>query len=143
MQNSNHNPPIYLVSACLMGLKTRYDGQVFTSRSCERVLDDAIWLPVCPEQLGGLSTPRTAADLVGGDGHDVLAGRARVVNKDGDDVTENFILGARQVLEIALRQKIKGIFFKSGSPSCGLTPRLGVTAALLSQHKSFYFKEFE
>ena len=143
MQNSNHNPPIYLVSACLMGLKTRYDGQVFTSRPCELVLDDAIWLPVCPEQLGGLSTPRTAADLVGGDGHDVLAGRARVVNKDGDDVTENFILGARQVLEIALRQKISGIFLKSGSPSCGLTPRLGVTAALLSQHKGFYIKEFE
>ena len=143
MQNSNHNPPIYLVSACLMGLKTRYDGQVFTSRPCELVLDDAIWLPVCPEQLGGLSTPRTTADLVGGDGHDVLAGRARVVNKDGDDVTENFILGARQVLEIALRQKISGIFLKSGSPSCGLTPRLGVTAALLSQHKGFYIKEFE
>jgi uncharacterized protein YbbK (DUF523 family) len=143
MQNSNHNPPIYLVSACLMGLKTRYDGQVFTSRPCEIVIDEGIWLPVCPEQLGGLSTPRAAADLVGGDGADVLAGRASVVNRDGDDVTENFILGARQVLEIALRQKIKGIFLKSESPSCGLTPRLGVTAALLSQHKSFYIKEFE
>jgi uncharacterized protein YbbK (DUF523 family) len=143
MQNSNHNPPIYLVSACLMGLKTRYDGQVFTSRPCELVLDDAIWLPVCPEQLGGLSTPRTAADLVGGDGADVLAGKARVITRDGNDVTEQFIEGARQVLEIALRQKISGIFLKSGSPSCGLTPRLGVTAALLSQHKSFYFKEFE
>ena len=143
MQNSNHNPPIYLVSACLMGLKTRYDGKVFTSRPCELVLDDAIWLPVCPEQLGGLSTPRTAADLVGGDGHDVLASRARVITKDGTDVTENFIEGARQVLEIALRQKISGIFLKSGSPSCGLTPRLGVTAALLSQHKGFYIKEFE
>jgi uncharacterized protein YbbK (DUF523 family) len=143
MQNSNHNPPIYLVSACLMGLKTRYDGQVFTSKPCKIVIDDGIWLPVCPEQLGGLSTPRTAADLVGGDGHDVLAGRARVVNKDGDDVTENFILGARQVLEIALRQKISGIFLKSGSPSCGLTPRLGVTTALLSQQKSFYIREFE
>ena len=90
MQNSNHNPPIYLVSACLMGLKTRYDGQVFTSRPCELVLDDAIWLPVCPEQLGGLSTPRTAADLVGGDGHDVLASRARVITKDGTDVTEKY-----------------------------------------------------
>ena len=126
-----------------MGLKTRYDGQVFTSKPCKIVIDDGIWLPVCPEQLGGLSTPRTAADLVGGDGADVLAGRARVITRDGTDVTENFIEGARQVLEIALRQKISGIFLKSGSPSCGLTPRLGVTAALLSQHKGFYIKEFE
>ena len=126
-----------------MGLKTRYDGQVFTSKPCEIVIDDAIWLPVCPEQLGGLATPRTAADLVGGDGRDVLAGRARVITRDGNDVTDNFIEGARQVLEIVLRQKIRGIFFKSGSPSCGLTPRLGVTAALLSQHKDFYIKEFE
>ncbi len=126
-----------------MGLKTRYDGQVFTSKPCGIVIDDSIWLPVCPEQLGGLATPRTAADLVGGDGADVLAGRARVITRDGNDVTDNFIEGARQVLEIVLRQKIRGIFLKSGSPSCGLTPRLGVTAALLLQHKDFYIKEFE
>ena len=143
MQNSNYNPPIYLVSGCLLGLKTRYDGQVFTSKPCKIVIDDGIWLPVCPEQLGGLSTPRTAADLVGGDGADVLAGRARVITRDGTDVTDNFIEGARQVQKIVLYQKISGIFLKSGSPSCGLTPRMGVTAALLSQHKSFYFKEFE
>jgi uncharacterized protein YbbK (DUF523 family) len=126
-----------------MGLKTRYDGQVFTSKPCKIVVDDGIWLPVCPEQLGGLATPRTAADLVGGDGADVLAGKARVITRDGNDVTEQFIEGARQVLEIALRQKISGIFLKSGSPSCGLIPRMGVTAALLSQHKGFYIKEFE
>jgi len=131
MQNSNHNPPIYLVSACLMGLKTRYDGQVLTSEACIHSTADGIWLPVCPEQLGGLSTPRTAADLVGGDGHDVLAGRARVVTRDGSDVTENFIEGARQVLEIARRQKIEKVFLKAGSPSCGLAPKIGLTAVLL------------
>ena len=126
-----------------MGLKTRYDGQVFVSQACTDRVADGIWLPVCPEQMGGLATPRIAADLVGGDGADVLAGKARVITRSGEDVTENFIVGARQVQEIALRQKIRGIFLKSGSPSCGLTPRLGVTAALLSQHKGFYIKEFE
>ncbi len=131
MQNSNHNPPIYLVSACLMGLKTRYDGQVFTSESCGIAIADGIWLPVCPEQLGGLATPRIAADLVGGDGADVLAGKARVITRSGEDVTKNFIVGARQVLEIARKQNITQIFFKAGSPSCGLTPKIGVTAALL------------
>jgi uncharacterized protein YbbK (DUF523 family) len=126
-----------------MGLKTRYDGQVFTSRPCNIVIDDGIWLPVCPEQLGGLSTPREAADLVGGDGADVLKGKARVITRSGEDVTESFCLGARQVLQIALQQNIRGIFLKSGSPSCGITPQIGVTAALLSQQKRFYIREFE
>jgi uncharacterized protein YbbK (DUF523 family) len=126
-----------------MGLKTRYDGQVFTSRPCNIVIDDGIWLPVCPEQLGGLSTPREAADLVGGDGADVLKGKARVITRSGEDVTESFFLGARQVLQIALQQNIRGIFLKSGSPSCGITPQIGVTAALLSQQKRFYIREFE
>jgi uncharacterized protein YbbK (DUF523 family) len=86
---------------------------------------------VCPEQLGGLPTPRAAADLVGGDGYDVLAGCARVICRSGDDVTENFILGAKQVLQIAREQKVSKIILKAGSPSCGLHPKTGVTAALL------------
>ena len=131
MQKTNYTGPIYLVSACLMGLKTRYDGQVFTSESCSNAVADGIWLPVCPEQLGGLSTPRTAADLVGGDGADVLAGRARVIARDGTDVTDNFIEGARQVLEIARSQDVAQIFLKARSPSCGINPKIGVMAALL------------
>jgi len=122
---------IYLVSACLIGLKTRYDGQVIPSAACLAAVEGGICIPVCPEQLGGLPTPRTAADLVGGDGRDVLAGKARVVTRDGQDVTENFILGARQVLEIARQQEITKVILKTGSPSCGLAPRIGVTAALL------------
>ncbi len=124
---------IYLVSACLLGLKTRYDGMIVPSAVCSKVVEGGICIPVCPEQLGGLSTPRTAADLVGGDGHDVLAGRARVVTRDGEDVTEKFILGARQVLEIAKQQEIAKIFLKARSPSCGLAPMIGVTAALLQE----------
>ena len=142
MQNSNHNPPIYLVSGCLLGLRTRYDGQVFTSETCRKAVADRIWLPVCPEQLGGLTTPRMAADLVGGDGNDVLAGLARVITRDGSDVTENFIEGARQVLEIARQQKIEKVFLKARSPSCGLTPKIGVTAALL-QAEGFFVVEME
>jgi len=122
---------IFLVSACLLGLKTRYDGKIITSAACRIAVEDGICIPVCPEQLGGLSTPRTAADLVGGDGHDVLAGRSRVISRTGEDMTENYILGAKQVLKIARQQKITKIFLKARSPSCGLTPKVGVTAALL------------
>ena len=89
------------------------------------------WIPVCPEQLGGLSTPRIAAELSGGDGHDVLAGQALVVDKNGRDVTTNFIHGARQVLAIARAQQIEHALLKARSPSCGLGHPVGVTAALL------------
>lgn len=126
--------PVYLVSACLIGLRTRYDAIVKSSDKCLSFLEGAVWIPVCPEQLGGLSTPRTPADLIGGDGFDVIQGRARVVARDGLDVTDSFLLGANQVLEIAKAQKVQAVLLKSKSPSCGLTPQAGVTAALLKQH---------
>lgn len=89
------------------------------------------WIPVCPEQLGGLPTPRVAAALVGGDGFSVLAGDAKVVDKTGRDVSKEFILGAEQVLHIARARKIELAFLKSRSPSCGVGAITGVTAALL------------
>lgn len=132
---------VYLVSACLVGLKTRYDGQVKSSAQCIKALSGVVWLPLCPEQLGGLSTPREPADLVGGDGGEVLAGRARVVTRSGKDVTESFIRGAEQVLAVAKANRVAGVFLKAKSPSCGVTPQYGVTAALLVQH-GFTVREF-
>ena len=134
-------PPVYLVSACLMGLQTRYDGQVKPCASCRVLMENAVWIPVCPEQLGGLATPRVAADIVNGDGYGVLEGSARVVCKNGEDVTRQFVLGAHQVLKIAQSQCVDGIFFKAKSPSCGVSGRVGVTAALCLQHH-FTLKEF-
>ena len=133
---------IYLASACLLGLKARYDGKVIESTACRKAVEGGICIPFCPEQLGGLPTPRTAADLVGGDGYDVLAGKARVITRAGEDVTENFILGAGQVLEIARQQDIAKIFLKARSPSCGLATIIGVTAALL-QKEGFTLVELE
>lgn len=121
-----------LVSGCLTGLCTRYDGLAKPSAACLERLAHCRWIPVCPEQLGGLPTPRQPADLVGGDGNDVLAGRAAVIDRDGKNVTEQFVRGARQCLLIAGDQNIKVALLKARSPSCGLTPNIGVTAALLS-----------
>jgi uncharacterized protein YbbK (DUF523 family) len=61
----------------------------------------------------------------------VLAGKSLVITRTGEDVTENYIRGARQVLAIAGHQKITKVVLKARSPSCGLTPKVGVTAALL------------
>ena len=142
MITSSQKIEIFLVSACLIGMKTRYDGCLKPSDNCIKELRQTIWIPVCPEQLGGLPTPRAPADIVGGDGHDVLAGRAKVITRDGRDVTENFLAGAGQVLTVAKAQQISGVYLKARSPSCGLIPVIGVTAALLQQ-EGFNLKEFE
>lgn len=127
-----HNTPsTYLVSACLVGLCTRYDGQIKENPDCLAKIAGTCWIPVCPEQLGGLSTPREAADLVGGDGGDVLSGKARVVSKSGTDLTAEFIRGAEQVLQIARLRRVTRVYLKARSPSCAVHGKIGVTAALL------------
>lgn len=126
-----HSLPIHLVSACLVGLCTRYDGKTLENPDCISKLQNGVWIPVCPEQLGGLPTPREAADISGGDGADVLAGTARVLTKSGTDLTEQFILGAKQVLHLARAQNVHSVYLKARSPSCAVRGKIGVTAALL------------
>ncbi len=133
-------PKVLLVSACLVGLQTRYDGKIVNQPECRNALEGTIWIPVCPEQLGGLPTPRCPADIVGGDGEDVLAGRARVVCSDGQDVTEPFVRGAEMVADIARRLQVNEVFLKARSPSCGVA-QTGVTAALL-RNSGFQLREF-
>ncbi|MGB3209685.1 MAG: DUF523 domain-containing protein [Desulforhopalus sp.] len=120
-----------LISACLVGLCTRYDGQTKANQDCPVHIKTTDWIPVCPEQLGGLPTPREAADIIGGDGRDVLAGKARVVTKSGVDVTAAFIRGAKQVLYITRLRSISIAYLKARSPSCAVNGTIGVTAALL------------
>lgn len=90
-------------------------------------------LPVCPEQLGGLPTPRRPARLVGGGGEAVLDGVARVVDDEGTDVTEAFLRGAREAAALARLCGSGGAILKRGSPSCHPGEGAGVTAALLAR----------
>ncbi|NLY38565.1 MAG: DUF523 domain-containing protein [Firmicutes bacterium] len=147
------NDRFYLVSACLLGLATRYDGG---HNRNEAVLDFCrrhYCIPVCPEQLGGLPTPRPAAEICGGGGASVLDGKAGVRTADGRDVTASFWRGALQVLQLVRLIKPCGAVLKSGSPSCG-SGRIydgsfrrraiagdGVTAALLKRHGIPVFSE--
>ncbi|AFH63988.1 DUF523 domain-containing protein [Paenibacillus caseinilyticus] len=135
-----------LISSCLAGLATRYDGGDNYREEIARLLREGKAVLVCPEQLGGLPTPRPPAEIVGGGGDDVLEGRARVVTNGGEDVTAEFVRGAEQTLKTAQTAGARYAVLKESSPSCGSTmiydgtytrtkePGFGVTTALLRRH---------
>lgn len=111
-----------LCSACLLGLECRYDGKSNLEKASEQILKEfkeGRIIPVCPEQLGGLSTPRSGSRISFGDGNDVLDGKSRVLTDDGQDVTSQYIKGAYETLKIAKYLNIKRVIFKQKSPSCG------------------------
>ncbi|MDT8441038.1 MAG: DUF523 domain-containing protein [Desulfuromonadales bacterium] len=131
-----------LVSACLLGIACRYDGR---SKQNPAVLawlaeQELTPIPVCPEQLAGLPTPRLASRFASEDGPAVLNGQADVVTHDGQTQTEAFIRGADQTLAIAHLCGCRTALLKERSPSCGvrqidrngaIVPGQGVTTARL------------
>ena len=121
------------LSACLLGFNCRYDGKSKKNSALIKLLKSEKILPICPEELGGLPTPRAPSNLVGGNGFDVLDGNAKVIDTYGDDNTEAFIEGAYAALNMIREQKIKRCLLKDKSPSCGASEKYltGVTAALL------------
>ncbi|GHE52489.1 hypothetical protein GCM10018785_22630 [Streptomyces longispororuber] len=135
-----------LVSACLRGVPCRFDGRDTASAAVDAALAGRRAVPFCPEAAGGLPTPRRPAELVGGDGHAVLDGTARVVDDTGRDVTAAFVDGARRTLAAARRGGCAEAVLMPRSPSCGrgavydgtfsgeLTAGDGVTAALLERN---------
>lgn len=109
-----------IISACLAGYPCRYDGGDKTLPDFPEKVKRGEAIPVCPEQLGGLPTPRREAQIRGGDGSDVLNGKARVIDSAGVDVTEQFLRGARQVLKLARDLGATDAVLCDGSPSCGV-----------------------
>lgn len=108
-----------IISACLLGIKTRYNGEGAYNGKAVKEAGSYI-IPVCPEQLGGLSTPREPAEITEGTGVDVLSGKAGIIDLAGEDVTENFLRGAEAVLEITRLTGAEKAVLKERSPSCGL-----------------------
>ena len=132
----------WLVSACLVGVRCRYDGAHSLHRGVIERIGGDLFIAVCPERAGGLGTPRPKAALFGGDGFDVLDGKAQVIDVDGRDVSAHFVRGARSVLTSGLAAGIDGAILKEKSPSCGvrrvhrdgaLRPGRGVLAAWLAR----------
>lgn len=122
-----------LVSACLLGLCCRYDGCAKPNEDVLALRGKHTLIPVCPEQLGGLATPRPPAERKG----------ERAVTKAGGDVTKEYVRGAEQALKLAKLLQCQAAVLKERSPSCGcgqiydgsfsktILPGDGVTAALL------------
>ena len=144
---------MYLVSACLLGVNCRYDGKGKQLGSLMKLAAKGEAIPVCPEQLGGCTTPRTPCEIKGGDGGDVLDGKCRVIGVAGKDVTHNILSGALETLKIAYACGVNKAILKARSPSCGfgqiydgsftgtLIEGNGVTAELLQRNHIEVFTE--
>lgn len=135
-----------VVSACLAGIACRYDGNDNLIAKIEKLLQEEETVLICPEVLGGLPTPRPSAEIVGGNGDDVLDGKAKVMDKNGNDVTEAFVQGAYEALKQIKHLNPEYIILKERSPSCGSSTiytgefngqkqvGYGVTTSLFKRH---------
>lgn len=125
-----------LVSACLLGVNCKYSGKNNRNENVLRLAEKHTLIPVCPEQLGGLPTPRYPSEICGG----------RVVNNIGEDVTAYYEKGAKEALNIAKLFGCDRAVLKARSPECGskeiydgtftktVIPGKGITAALLEEN---------
>lgn len=125
-----------LVSACLLGENCKYSGGNNYDPAAEALRERFDLVPVCPEQLGGLPTPRAPSERVG----------EKVLSREGADVTDAFRLGAEKTLAIAAAHGVRRAVLQERSPSCGcgmiydgsfsgrLVPGMGVTAQLLADN---------
>ncbi len=136
-----------LISACLLGIRCTWDGKDnYKSNKAIELLNSETLIPICPEQLGGLKTPRIPQEIQGGTGEDVLDRKCKVLNRNGEDVTAEFITGAEETLKIAKLFQVEEFIGESKSPSCGcgqiydgtfsqtLIDGDGVTTALLKKN---------
>lgn len=125
-----------LISACLIGLNCKYNGGNNENSKLVELMKEKDLIPICPEQLGGLKTPRVSAERK----------QEKVITKEGVDVTKEYQKGAEEVLNLAKKLNIKKAILKSRSPSCGideiydgtfshtLIKRDGVAAELLKKN---------
>jgi uncharacterized protein YbbK (DUF523 family) len=146
-----------LISACLLGCKVRYnasDLEVISSEF-EKLITIHDVVSFCPEVSAGMSIPRAPAEIKGGDGFDVLSGKAKVIDIDGQKLNEGFITAAKNALARCQKEKIHFAILAESSPSCGSShiydgsfndtksAGKGVTAALLAQNGIRVFNQYQ
>ena len=157
MNLSTINQNKILISACLLGDRVRYDGhsKLLSDETLETLITQQRVIKFCPEVGGGLPVPRPAAEIVGGDGSDVLTNRAKVLTGNGLNVSSHFIEGAQQALALCQEHDISVAILTETSPSCGSQQIYdgsfsrkvrggdGVTSALLKQHGIHVFDQHQ
>ncbi|MEW6711100.1 MAG: DUF523 domain-containing protein [Candidatus Riflebacteria bacterium] len=118
--------PVILISSCLLGLKCNYKAETSSAwqegffASVKKLVDaGACILPICPEQMGGMPTPRVPSELQN-TAVEIFEGKGRILNRDGEDVTDCFLKGAREAAYLAQIFSAKAAVLKSKSPSCGI-----------------------
>lgn len=146
-----------LISACLLGDPVRYDGQgkLLDHPLIQQWQQQGRLVPLCPEVAGGLPTPRPPAEINQQDGSTVLKALARVMTKEGEDVTEPFVEGAQKAWRLCQQYHIQYAILTANSPSCGSDLIYdgtfsgvkktgdGVTAALLKQNGVRVFSQHD
>lgn len=132
-----------LVSACLLGVNCKYNGSNNENEKVLSYIKDKEVIPICPEIMGGLSTPREPSEIF----------ENKVISKSGKDVTSNFQKGAEETLNLARKLGVKKAILKSRSPSCGLDEvydgtfsnklvnKNGITAELLKNNGFVILRE--
>ena len=106
-----------LISACLIGEPVRYDGRSCLHTTLKQLFLNKKAYALCPELLGGFTTPRLPAEIVGGTGQDVLDGKAKIMDSSGLDVTKLYLKGAYRTLDIARQIQATCVVLKENSPS--------------------------
>jgi uncharacterized protein YbbK (DUF523 family) len=108
-----------LVSACLAGARIRYDGTDRLDIRIRDLVSAKKAIPLCPELLGGRSVPRAAVEIKGGAGQQVMSGTAKVVDKNGNDHTQEILDGVKEFMKAVKNHNIEAVILKSKSPACG------------------------
>ena len=103
-----------LISACLAGINCKYNGGNNLNEKALELVKSGKAIPICPEQLGGLSTPRDPSEIK------IIDNKRYVINNKGIDVTNEFVKGANEVLRLAKELNIEKVILQSRSPSCGV-----------------------
>ncbi len=145
------------VSACLLGDKVRYDGRSVLSGNAllQQWVDAGRVVSLCPEVSAGMSTPRSPAEISAGTGVNVLSGDVFVTDNTGQDVTDDFLVGANNALSVCKKEGITIAVLTENSPSCGSSfiysgdfsgqkiAGAGVTAALLLANGIQVFNQYQ
>jgi len=110
---------MYLISACLCGVNCKYSGENNLNEDCINLLEQDQAILICPEQLGGLTTPRDPAEIIGNAKSIINEGIGKIITNKGEDVTAAFLRGGKETFKIAKSSGIIAAILKEGSPSCG------------------------